>query len=391
MSNPISENKEGHGHDASDAMPDADPVTEPGAPRSIELTHNLPIERLHGGKPVLTPREGSDWESRVVLNPGVVLVDDSAMLQTLIRKWGLDDHQKKQLTDAGAAAVMLYRAQGRVVPSKGLAPSYMGLAVFTPGLDLVWRRETPVISPVDPFHNLGVEDGRCSYISGEFRFLYTGHYRDEKRGQNSVQICLATTNDFVNWKLHGPLKGNLNDVNNKNAVFFPERVHGKWMMLHRPMAGPDPKSIHLAEAADINGPWETRGKLMASYVYREFRQSWIGAGGPPVALGNNRFLVIYHQGHFAPNNEREYDLAATIIDFPEPGVSRVGRRIEPLMRPTGAEEQKGDASLGVDNVLFTCANYLYGDDVIIPYAGADSRIFGARINLKQLLDELEKG
>jgi beta-1,2-mannobiose phosphorylase / 1,2-beta-oligomannan phosphorylase len=388
MSNTIKK-PAGGDHITPQMLPDEGPVYEPGPARSIQITHGLQIERMHAGRPILTPREGSDWESRVVLNPGVVLVDDPVLLQSLIRKWGLDDHQKKLLLDAGAAAVMLYRAQGRVVPSKGLAPSYMGLAVFTPLLELVWRRETPVISPVDPFHNLGVEDGRCSYINGEFRFLYTGHYRDEKQDRNSVHICLATTHDFINWKLHGPLKGNLNDVDNKNAVLFPDKIHGNWVMLHRPMAGLDPKSIHWAESGDLQGPWEGRGMLMASYQYREFRQSWIGAGGPPLALGDNRFLVIYHQGHFAPNNEREYDLAATIVDFPEPGVCRAGKRIEPLMRPTGAEEQKGDARLGVDNVLFTCANYLHGDDLIIPYAGADSRIFGARINLKHLLDELE--
>lgn len=366
-----------------------EPVYEQGSVKSIEITHGLQIERLHQGKPILTPREGSEWESKVVLNPGVVLVDDLDVLQPMMELWGLNDEQKNKLMQAGGAAVMLYRAQGSIDPAKGLSPSYMGLAVFTPGLDLVWRRDTPVISPVEPFHNLGVEDGRCSAIDGVFYYLYTGYFRDEANSRNSVHICLATTRDFINWDLHGPLRGDLNSVNNKNAVFFPGKINGKWVMLHRPMAGPDPKSIHWAEADELHGYWENRGMLMASYVYKEFRQSWIGAGGLPIALGNNMYLVIYHQGHYALNNDREYNLSAAIIGFPEPGVCLVYKRIEPLMRPTGNEEQKGDPTLGVDNVLFTCANYIHGDDLILPYAGADSRIFGARINLKQLLDELE--
>jgi beta-1,2-mannobiose phosphorylase / 1,2-beta-oligomannan phosphorylase len=370
-------------------LKDPDPVYEPGPAKSIEIAHNLSIERLHGGKPVLTPREGSGWESKVVLNPGVVLVDDPEILQPMMKTWGLKEDQMKRLTYAGGAAVMLYRAQGEVDPAKGLAPSYTGLAVFTPGLDLVWRRKTPVIAPDAPFHNLGVEDGRCSAVNGEFWFLYTGHYRDEERGRNSVHICLATTRDFIEWDLHGPLKGDLNSVNNKNAVLFPGKIHGKRVMLHRPMAGPDPKSIHWAEADELHGTWTGRGMLMASHVFKEFRQSWIGAGGPPIALGRNRFLVIYHQGHYTTNNEREYDLAATIVEFPGPGVCRAGKRIEPLMRPTGSEEQKGDVNLGVDNVLFTCANYMHGGDVIIPYAGADSRIFGAKVRMQDLLAELE--
>ena len=70
---------------------------------------------------------------------------------------------------------------------------------------------------------------------------------------------------------------------------------------------------------------------------------------------------------------------------PDPVVSR----IEPLMRPSAAAEQVGDRELGVDNVLFTCANYRWKDDLIIPYAGADSRLFGARIRFDELIAALD--
>lgn len=371
-------------------LKETEPVYETAPARNFELNHSLNIKRMNQGKPVLTPKPGSSWESKVVLNPGVVLVDDFNVLEPVMEKWGISEVQKNRLREAGGAAVMLYRAQGRVEEEKGLAPSYTGLAVFTPELDLVWRREEPVISPKESFHNLGVEDGRCSFIDGKFYFLYTGYFEEEKTASNKVHICLAVTTDFINWDLKGPLPGNLNNVDNKNSVLFPEKIHGKWVMLHRPMHGQNPKSIHWAVADSLDGYWESRGILMASYQFKQFRQSWIGAGGPPVSIGKNRFLTIYHQGHFFPNNEREYDLAATILEFPEPGVCNVLKRIEPLMRPTGAEEQQGDENLGVNNVLFTCANYVLGDDLMIPYAGADSRIFGAKINLSELVKELER-
>ncbi|MEX2604210.1 MAG: hypothetical protein WD361_08395 [Gracilimonas sp.] len=370
-------------------LKDAEPVYETAPARSIELNHSLNIRRMNQGKPVLTPKAGSSWESKVVLNPGVVFVDDLGLLEPMMKSWEIAEDQKEKLRKAGGASIMLYRAQGEIDAEKGLAPSYTGLAVFTPNLELVWRRSQPVISPIESFHNLGVEDGRCSYIEGKFYFLYTGYFSDEQSDTNKVHICLASTTDFINWDLKGPLPGNLNNVDNKNSVLFPEKIHGKYVMLHRPMQGQNPKSIHWAVADSIDGYWESRGFLMASYKYKEFRQSWIGAGGPPIILDKNRFLVIYHQGHFFPNNEREYDLAATILEFPEPGECNVQKRIEPLMRPTGAEEQQGDKNLGVDNVLFTCANYVWYEDLIIPYAGADSRIFGAKVNLEELVNELE--
>jgi predicted GH43/DUF377 family glycosyl hydrolase len=127
---------------------------------------------------------------------------------------------------------------------------------------------------------------------------------------------------------------------------------------------------------------------MASYRFKEFRESWIGAGGPPVKIGEGKYLTIYHQGHFLPNGDKEYDLSATIIEFSEEGSFKVLKRLEPLMRPTGADEQQGDENLGVDNVLFTCANYIYKKDLAIPYAGADSRIFGAKVNIQELISAL---
>lgn len=65
-------------------------------------------------------------------------------------------------------------------------------------------------------------------------------------------------------------------------------------------------------------------------------------------------------------------------------------RIEPLMRPAAAGERHGDPELGVDNVLFTCACYVWEGQVIIPYAGADSRIFGASVPLDSLVQALEQ-
>ena len=366
------------------------PAYESAEIRSIAQKHGLNVQRMHHGQPILEPVAGHSWESKVVLNPGVALVTHKEQLESMMEQWELSDAKREILRKSGGAAIMLYRAQGEVEPEKGLAPSYMGLAVFTPELELVWRRKQPVITPEAPFHNRGVEDGRCTMVDGTCYFFYTGYFHDEAKGENHVQICLATSKDFIHWELKGPLEGGLNKVDNKNAVLFPKKIHGQRVLLHRPMQGEDAKAIHWAVAEDLEGPWKSRGRLMASYRFSEFSESWIGAGGPPISLGNNRYLTIYHQGHFTSEGKREYDLSATILEFPAPGECIVERRLEPLMRPTGAAEQQGDKSLGVDNVLFSCANYIWGDYLVIPYAGADSRIFGAKVNFEKLVSEIER-
>lgn len=313
-----------------------------------------------------------------MLNPAAVLVSDAPFAS-----WGLTTEQEDRLRTAAGACVMLYRAQGE--RHNGHAPSSLGFAVFTPELQLVYRGREPVVRPDQRYESLGVEDPRCTEADGRYYLYYTGYSDAEK----NVQVCLATSTDLTIWQKHGPVGGDVNDYPNKNAALLPLPVEGRWLLLHRPMEGPDAMTVHWAESDAPEGPWRSRGMLMESFPYREFSRSWIGAGGPPLPLDDRRYLMIYHQGHFTAEGQREYDLAAALLDFsrPDPVVSR----IEPLMRPTGPFEQAGDPELGVDNVLFTCANYRWRDDLIIPYAGADSRIFGAAIDFEELVRALEHG
>ena len=353
---------------------------------SIDVTPPVSPSRLHGGEPVLEAVPGHPWESRVVLNPAAVLIDDSEELSRLARSLDLTTDQHASLVSEGGACVMLYRAQGDTDRQKGVAPSSLGLALFSPDLRLIARRPLPVISPDAPFHDLGVEDPRCTRVGDTYYLYYTGYAR-ESSGEGRVRICLATSTDLVSWTMLGPADGDVNRYPNKNPALLPEPVDDRWILLHRPMEGPDAMTIHWAEAHDPAGPWQSRGPLMKSRAYREFSRSWIGAGGPPIALTDDRFLMIFHMGHYTHDGRREYDLAAALIDFrrDDPVVAR----IEPLMRPSGAFEQVGDLDLGVDNVLFTCANFRFGDQLVIPYAGADSRIFGASIGIADLLGALE--
>ena len=353
--------------------------------RSIQTTHDIPIERLFGGEPYLMPIESQAWRSGVVLNPASQLVTDPDRMELVFKACAIPEDTRTRLRDAGGLVALIYRAQGEKDVAKRHSTSSAGLAILTPTLELLWRSETPVIRPDAEYHNLGVEDARCTEVDGVYHVFYTGYAGDIRRGKNRVRICHATTLDFVNWTLNGPIDASFNQINNKNAVLLPGTVGGRYILFHRPMVGKDPKSMHYASAESPYGPWTDHGRFLASYRFTEFKHSWVGAGGPPIPLGDGRYLVIYHQGHFDYNRNREYDLSATIIHIDADMKLTVGRRIEPLIRPE-EKERTGHVGLGVDNVVFTCANYVWDGYVYIPYAGADSRIFGARVPLAALLD-----
>ncbi len=170
-------------------------------------------------------------------------------------------------------------------------------------------------------------------------------------------------------------------------MLLPEPVDGKWILLHRPMEGRFPMAMHYAEADHPAGPWRSKGLLMESHRFGDYAVSWVGSAGPPEPLGDGRFLALYHQGHFGFDRTRLYNLSAMLLDFRHEHPVRA--RLEPFLVPTGAIEQAGDPELGVDNVVFSCANYRVGDDLYVPYAGADSRIFGARTSFSGLVAALE--
>ena len=353
------------------------------------------VERLHGGQPVLEPVADHAWESRVVLNPAAALIDDADELEALMETWALPGADRATLREAGGACAMVYRAQGsayeRDTPHGRHIASALGLAVFTPDLQLVRRWAEPVIAPEAAFHDLGAEDPRCTKVGDTYYLHYTG-YTSADRADPSfagrVQLCLATSRDFLTWDLRGPIEGDVNAYDDKNGALFPETVDGRWLFWHRPIYGPHPMAMHLAEADSPDGPWRSRGRSLASYRFSTHAASWVGAAGPPIALGDGTFLALYHQGHISFEGRRLYNLSAALVDLAE--AAPVRARIEPLLLPEGDAERVGDPELGVDDVVFSCAGYVVGDRLVIPYAGADSRIFGASVPFHALVDALRE-
>jgi len=338
--------------------------------------NRLPVvERLNNGMPLIARDERHPWENKVTFNPAAILVDDHESLSSIIRNLPFDEPTKRGLSTFDALCFLLYRAQGRKTTAYDHTRSSLGLAILTPELKVLARHTKPVLLPDVEYDNLGVEDGRLTRIGDSFVLLYCGYSAGIPK--NNIRIAMASTKDFVSWKKHGLLNGDFNRIDNKNAMLFPEPIDGKYILLHRPMEGPNAMAIHWAEAQDIFGEWKSRGMLMASITNPAFINTWVGGGAPPLKLPDGRFLLIYHIGNRESDKSREYDLGIAILDptRPEPIV----KREEPVMRPERPAETTGDADLGVNNVLFICAAHFYRDDLYFPYAGADSVVLGARI------------
>lgn len=356
------------------------------------------VERLNNGKPILEKISAHLWENKVTFNPACALVENKDELRRIVAGLPFDDRTKQRLNTYPALCFLLYRAQGEKTETYDFTHSSIGLAVLSPELELLARHTEPVIRPELPYENLGVEDARITKAGGKYIMTYTAYGSGEPH--NKIRIAIASSTDFVHWEKrrftasrtaeHGLLDGDFNTIDNKNAMLFQEKINGKFVMLHRPMEGNDALCIHWAESDDVFGKWKTRGTLMKPIPNPDFIDTWIGGGAPPLLLPDGRYLIIYHIGNRKADRTREYDLAIAIGDPSKWNMASkatpefIVKRNEPLLRPSSPAETKGDAELGVNNVVFICGAYFYNGELYFPYAGADSVVLGGKIRKEEL-------
>ncbi len=344
----------------------------------------LQVERLNRGNPILTAVPDHPWEKEVVFNPGCVFLDDKYKIHEAESTLALTEDVRAKIADLEGVCVMIYRAQGRITPDEDYRHSSLGLALLSPTLDLIYRHPVPIMVPDQNYDDLGVEDPRITEIDGKFVMFYAGYSSTPKSGRqgsggNSINICIATSDDLFTWEKKGKLKGTLNDVHNKNAMLFPQKLGGVYRIFHRPMEGAGAMAIHTAHADSLLGEWIDDGVLMSAIEFPAFTKSWIGGGAPPLQIDDREYIALYHTGHFKPDGSREYDLGICKIRFDE--TPKVIERVERFMTPQSAFEVTANESLGVSNVLFVCGSYIYNNYLYFPYAGADSVVLAARIKI----------
>jgi len=348
--------------------------------------YGVPIKRLNGGKPILAPT-GNWWEDGATFNPAALYLKRSAINDPIIKKLIPQENIDEPKLKDGIVAVF-YRAQPNEDPDYPFSRSFIGLALFTPELELLERYPEPVIVPEGSkgYDYVGVEDARITRIVNTFYALYCGF-----DGKN-MKVCMAISEDLINWEKLGLLRGNMNSLNNKDAVLFPEKIQGRYFMLHRPMVGKvSDFSMHLAMSDSPAGVWKDCGMVLHSFNNPLYRDSWVGAGSVPIPLGDKRFLVFYHTGNYLKSGKREYDMDAAIFNFqnfsPDNPAGIVEKRLEHLMVPETDWEKNSETSL---DIVFPEGSYEYHDEIYIVYGAGDVYVSAAWVNKKTLLRYLEK-
>jgi predicted GH43/DUF377 family glycosyl hydrolase len=253
----------------------------------------------------------------------------------------------------------------------------------------------------------GVEDPRVTWVPSLGRHLMT-YVAYGPLGPRPAQ---AVSTDLVNWERLGPLHfayqpdldTDLNLFPNKDCVWFPEPVGGRYLMLHRPMwdlswiapregtflpAGVEDdrpgiwlSSVPVEEVErDIRNLVRLRDHRLVAMSEYEWEALKIGAGPPPIRVDEG-WLLIHHgvTGEMDPGTDQQqrvhYEAGALLLDAEDP--SRVlARTAEPLLSPEAPEELAGT----VPNVVFPTAIEEIGGAHYVFYGMADTSIGVARLD-----------
>jgi beta-1,2-mannobiose phosphorylase / 1,2-beta-oligomannan phosphorylase len=331
---------------------------------------------------VLLSKSELGFENEGVLNPAVILYED--------------------------VVHVFYRAV-----AKGNF-STIGYCKYDLKLTLLSRSTIPILYPQYDYEKHGIEDPRIVLIDDIFYLSYTAYdginalgalalSRDlvhfDKKGIIVPEIShdefmrLANSNNKINEKYHrynfyGKVQeshGHKICVWDKNVIFFPRRIDGKLVFLHR--IKPDIQIVFIDDLDDLNidfwGDYLMliNDNILLSPKY-EHEVSYIGGGCPPIETKDG-WLLIYH-GVKDTIDGYVYSACVALLDIDNPRIE-ISRLTYPLFEPEYHWELKGE----VNNVCFPTGAIIIGKNLIIFYGAADEQIATISINVEELLTELK--
>lgn len=335
------------------------------------ITHKLhpplPHFKRHHTNPIMEPFPHHVWESEAVFNPAALVT--------------------------GGKVHLLYRAVGADGVSRiGHTSSEDGFHFKRHTKHPVFVMNNPrrytVAREVQRFDPTlyasggswgGSEDPRMVAIDG--RIYVTFNAFD---GWDFIRITSISIDeqDFLarRWKWSDPIIISEPNRINKNWVLFPEKIKGKFAILHS--IYPDISVDYVDHLDDL-----AKGKkvIKSKFAPRVPRKSWdshVRGAGPPPIRTDKGWLVLYHA--IDQTDPDRYKLGAMLLDLKEP-TRIIARSRGPLLAPDMWYEN--DWKPGI---VYACGAVVKDETLFIYYGGGDKYICLATAPLQPFVDDLIK-
>lgn len=298
-------------------------------------------------KPILSPILERRWESVAVFNPGALYAN--GLFHLFYR--GVN-HRFNLTTEKPRKA------------DKSI--SSIGYAISTDGVSFA-RFDKPVLTGVGRQEAWGVEDPRITRIDDTYYMVYTAF---GGRDWHDYRPALCTSRNLVDWEGHRILL----DEPSKDAALFPERIGGRYVLLHR-------REPHIWIAFSVDLVNWTDHQIIMETIPDGWESTKIGSAGPPhkTAAG---WVLFYH----GVDANQVYRLGVALLDRNDP-TKVLARQATPVLEPETAWERYGL----VPDVVFSCGSVEKDGAYFVYYGGGDSCIGVAAVDRSTVLADLTIG
>ena len=302
------------------------------------------------------------WESKATFNPGAFLLDD--VVHIVYRAVGDNDVSVLGYAQSSDGMRIEERPTYFIYKRAGTT-NYTGLS-----MDYIsgggW--------------NGGCEDPRLTVLDDTLYMLYTAF-----DGWGSVRIAMTSIliSDFKKkkWNWKPPVLISLPGEINKNWVLFPEKINGKFAILHS--FYPKIRIDYLDDLAILDGKTFIKSNNTRPIDYTRTWDSWFRGVGPSPIKIKEGWLVIYHA--MDHNNSDRYRMGALILDEKDP-TKILYRSHTPILEPEEDYENNGHKW----GVIYSCGAVIKNEILYVYYGGADKFVCVASIPLKELIESLMK-
>ncbi len=315
--------------------------------------------------PVLSPLPEHWWESEAVFNPAAVVLGGRVHL--FYRALGRDG-----ISRLGHAS----SPDGVHFDERSPTPVYDRGAGFTAPTRLSYKT---LSYSTDTYASGGgwggTEDPRAVTIDDRVYMTY-----ELFEGWQALRLAVTSlsSDDLTarKWRWAPRIVMSPAHETNKNWVLFPEKIHGKFAILH----ALTPKV--LIEYRDTLESLED--EPIVSNNKRTGRPGhWDafirGAGAPPIKTAQG-WLLLYHGMN--PDTGHGYNVGAMLLDLNDP-TNILYQSDNPILTPEAWYEN--DWKPGV---VYATGAVIFGSDLIVYYGGGDKYVAAARANLEVFLHRL---
>jgi predicted GH43/DUF377 family glycosyl hydrolase len=194
---------------------------------------------------------------------------------------------------------------------------------------------------------------------------------------------LAMTKDFRSFRRLGRLTSPVLD--DRDVILFPEKVGGKFVMLHRPKDwvgasyGVSEPSIWIKFSDDLLA-WEDKPSTLLLTGRPNSWEEKIGGSTPPI-LTDEGWLMLYHG--VADGGLAQYSVGALLLKADDPTVV-LARTPEPILEPELPYETQGF----YNGCVFPTGNVVVDGTLYVYYGAADKHVGVATCKLDELLKYL---